>query len=639
MKAQTLEEALKFSQVRPFLKKWDKNRFREIFEKLPYKGDRNLYRLFIPLKTQTTTEINIPQEIQQFLNNNNYEMLDYIRGIIQHREKKQPIKIGKVLSKAGEKNILNIFNTDPQRESKKTDYMIVLSRHPYDIAGMSSDRGWTSCMNLNSGTHNKHIPIDIKSGTIIAYVTKTSDKNLNNPTGRILIKPFIDKLGSDKIFFVPVSKCYGTDVTGFSETVEKITDQINAQLPEDLAIFVWDDRVYDDSNMSSKTFMTASPEQKNIIKKINDDPEIVLQLKNPSEKIILFAISKDPTLIQHYDNPTIKMQKTAVFSNPDTLRMIKVPEGRLNEENVDIEVLKLALKNKPSLINYIETPSNDLLEFIIDDDLANIKLVKHKLDSKTLNHYKSIIVDFFIKENNFSLEESTDRIILDKFTDLSNLAANYGLKTLEYYAKIIDDGYMDVGDIYIDYNTTELKSDLERNNPEIIEKLREIVFKDQLDNGTIDQEEHDEKDLNDIIEEDTTGNLDSIFVRAVHIGVETGTYDEIYDAVQRWINDNSFVEEIKDGEFKVSITADTLFNEVIYNIDSDADYDQFEFENIFPDFAKDYLTDLDEPQYGFDGWSDSAAQEFLIEELNQFISDNLEESINIKRLKQLSGIK
>jgi hypothetical protein len=71
--------------------------------------------------------------------------------------------------------------------------MVVISRHPYDIASMSTGRAWKSCMNLYTGVAKEYVPEDIIHGTLIAYVTSIDDKNLNCPLGRILIKPLVDK--------------------------------------------------------------------------------------------------------------------------------------------------------------------------------------------------------------------------------------------------------------------------------------------------------------------------------------------------------------------------------------------------------------------------------------------------------------
>ena len=67
---------------------------------------------------------------------------------------------------------------------------IIISRHPYDIAGMSTGRGWRSCMHLEDGQFNEYVPQTIAAGGLIAYLCNEDDKNIKNPKGRVLIKPF-----------------------------------------------------------------------------------------------------------------------------------------------------------------------------------------------------------------------------------------------------------------------------------------------------------------------------------------------------------------------------------------------------------------------------------------------------------------
>ena len=68
---------------------------------------------------------------------------------------------------------------------------IVIFRHLYDIAGMITDRCWTSCMNLDKGKYKEYISSSIINGTLIAYLVNENDTNINKPIARVLIKPYI----------------------------------------------------------------------------------------------------------------------------------------------------------------------------------------------------------------------------------------------------------------------------------------------------------------------------------------------------------------------------------------------------------------------------------------------------------------
>lgn len=122
-----------------------------------------------------------------------------------------------------------VFNTRPAGFKGK----IVISRHPYDIAGMSTDRGWDSCMNLvpspNKENYSEYVEPTIMSGALIAYLAKEDDTNIKNPTSRLLIKPFVKK-GEEMDFDNPnwilrVSDVYGRSYTKFMSVVQEWADK------------------------------------------------------------------------------------------------------------------------------------------------------------------------------------------------------------------------------------------------------------------------------------------------------------------------------------------------------------------------------------------------------------------------------
>jgi hypothetical protein len=227
-----IEEALKPSQYRAIVKGWNKERYADIFKDENYEHDRNGYRVFIPIgkPSRNVQPISAPPELQKVLADAGYEIQDYIAGIVYNKEKKQSIKIGKVLTKLKRDDLLQQFNNDSRREGTKNQYIVVISRHPYDIAGMSTDRGWTSCMNLKNGINRHYVPLDVEYGSVVAYVTTTDDRNLNKPSGRILIKPFYDTYSEEKkVYFGIEDRVYGTNVPGFLDAVNAWVKMANTK--------------------------------------------------------------------------------------------------------------------------------------------------------------------------------------------------------------------------------------------------------------------------------------------------------------------------------------------------------------------------------------------------------------------------
>lgn len=77
------------------------------------------------------------------------------------------------------------------------------------LHGMSTDRNWTSCMNLDSGIHKTTALKQVQYGGMCAYLIKKEDKNIQEPIARIAIKRFISTDNKDDAFiFAPEKVIY-----------------------------------------------------------------------------------------------------------------------------------------------------------------------------------------------------------------------------------------------------------------------------------------------------------------------------------------------------------------------------------------------------------------------------------------------
>lgn len=191
----------------------------------------NKDRIYIPLSAATLKphKIEAPESIHSYLNSLNMTLDDYYAGTAIMPDGKRTIRLGKVLSKKPE--LLKVFENDPKRKAANmVKGWVVISRHPYDIMGMSFDRGWNSCMNLEEGSNRSYLAKDIKAGTIVAYVVKDTDKNINNPTARIAIKPYVNKTNS---ILIP-SEVYGTAGDEFTNIVNRFCHFANSHAPSGL---------------------------------------------------------------------------------------------------------------------------------------------------------------------------------------------------------------------------------------------------------------------------------------------------------------------------------------------------------------------------------------------------------------------
>lgn len=129
--------------------------------------------------------------------------------------------------------LIKNFSEDKIRNIKNAnDYVVCYSRHPYDIIGMSTNRGWHSCMRHSGSDIITNIKSDIRYGTIIAYLIRKNDKNINNPVARINIKPYTkpelqdgstvrDLSNTENTLLIPVQRIYGEKIQLFLDEVNK----------------------------------------------------------------------------------------------------------------------------------------------------------------------------------------------------------------------------------------------------------------------------------------------------------------------------------------------------------------------------------------------------------------------------------
>lgn len=202
--------ALKPSEFRPFIKKAVLEKKYKNYMNHIFKGHDRIYIPFNP-----KIRIKTPKKISSFVKEKGYDIVDYKSGLAKN-EKGRLIKIGKILKENKELN--ELFNTS-RTHSKNDNLLIVISRHPYDIAGMSTGRGWTSCTNLTDGDLKKYIWKDVENGTLIAYVIDSEDENIEHPICRLLIKQYINIKNENDTILFPMVKVYGMNISGFKSAI------------------------------------------------------------------------------------------------------------------------------------------------------------------------------------------------------------------------------------------------------------------------------------------------------------------------------------------------------------------------------------------------------------------------------------
>lgn len=129
--------------------------------------------------------------IRTHLQRHGYHVTDYIGGYATDTAGKNTYRIGKLLAS---NNAMKFpYEGYKQDTSRIKDTMVVISRRPEDIARMSAGRHWGSCMSPHRAEFNAFAHRDIEHGTIVAYLVRTRDPEINDPLSRLLIKPYQDR--------------------------------------------------------------------------------------------------------------------------------------------------------------------------------------------------------------------------------------------------------------------------------------------------------------------------------------------------------------------------------------------------------------------------------------------------------------
>lgn len=290
----TLLAKLKPSQYRKYWKIWNskfRDRYRDIFG--------NKYRIYldypeddVELVADRESAVNI-KLINIILNDCPYtkdfevkSVRDYIEGYAYSSDGSQKAKIGKLLNKALNyfekenippemyefKDVVNNFNNRPSFKQSSKPKLVCISRHPYDIAGMSTDRRWRSCMSLGdkesyipAGGMQYYIEEDIREGTLVAYLIYADDKNINDPLARILIKPYVNVEDPSDILLIPEPTIYSDNSlspAAYREFREIVNDWLEAFQEEKTGVYKFHPNLYRDRSPETLTKVSKAEVEK-----------------------------------------------------------------------------------------------------------------------------------------------------------------------------------------------------------------------------------------------------------------------------------------------------------------------------------------------------------------------------------------
>ena len=232
--------AVPLSMAKPYMALLNRHLYDNIFRKYGSGNKKWPARIYIPVGSKPVQPVEPPPAVREAVESMGYVVDNYLAGTAIQRDGKRTTRIGKLLSK--DKDILRAFESDPKRKGHKVaqgELVVVISRHPYDVIGMSFDRGWTSCMNLKDGSDKKYLKEAVKAGVLVSYLVKATDANINNPIARILLVPYHREAGGTVL--VPDGS-YGDAPASFRKIVSTFCQWANSGSPGGL--YAADKNVY-----------------------------------------------------------------------------------------------------------------------------------------------------------------------------------------------------------------------------------------------------------------------------------------------------------------------------------------------------------------------------------------------------------
>lgn len=236
-----VSEALKPSQFRKYVNVFNKERYSDIFKMLGnrYSHDKNYYRIYIPLEGETSQGpvSETEKRVKSFLEKNGYKDIDYIKGTCRYGDSKNLTTIGKALTRLKNNELMNKFVSDESRKAVTSDVsnlMVVISRHPYDIAGSDTDRNWTNCMTIGHGTSSrvKKLYDELRD---LETKFKMAEMEYMGKPGIIKLKPSVDfKYGEEKWGneYEHTEEYLSSDLHKILQKIDDVKDEIKGRKEE-----------------------------------------------------------------------------------------------------------------------------------------------------------------------------------------------------------------------------------------------------------------------------------------------------------------------------------------------------------------------------------------------------------------------
>lgn len=475
MKIKHITEALDLKVAKKYREKWDSNTNKDLFAKAGAK-----YRIYIPFEKEVRlsdksrsilNDVNDAINIIRYLKiSDNFTKMfkpyidlefaneeTYREGIL--KSGKQQFKIGKTLQlfanaikngKLSENNDGTLSKNDEMRirileaayqsfmkdneRTKARQLNICISRHPYDIAGMSTDRHWTSCTHLQDGSNRHYVLDHSNNAALIAYVIREDDTNINSPLARVNILPFYNTKDSSDVYFVVHPYTYGTKFNNFQKTVQDYIDKLNDQVGTKDGLYCVGDKFYNDginrTVVKFKNPVTDPKKQFEIISEHTDltvetFKETFLDVTDEFLVSVLFVVKsyQNYRLLEYVSDLVLESDSALKILFEKIEEVLSSPE--LNYMTVNFSFggdVVMEIDSTSSLFYFFEQKNQFELisKYLPVDTLKNIvKTNLSQASSTTLPTGVGVILNSFVI-NNFKIYSEKDRIEILKVVNAND---------------------------------------------------------------------------------------------------------------------------------------------------------------------------------------------------------------------------
>lgn len=328
---------------------------------------------------------------------------------------------------------------DSKMSDNPDDYLIVVSRHAYDIGGASTGRQWRSCMNLDDGVNRRYIKYDVAGGNAVSYLIKKDDINITNPYARVLIKKYKTRGKEGHYCLFPEQTCYSElyspIIDKYKEIIQSIIVKAQKETFEpDLIYKFVKTKQYEDNSTKPELFINkeggtgvTEEDQKiirDIVNKFNEDVKKVAEDKIgnlSSNKIIKNA---------EYDiSDEINQYLDDKFSDTGGLDLTK-------DGSMYIRLIKSGFKND----NSWETPESIRkfsMNFAKNLNNTNAKVEYSEIQQNKKENKNDILVRVYnIDPDAFGYNSP---VVIERKYDVSHIEMNNDYKkTLVSYIEELD---------------------------------------------------------------------------------------------------------------------------------------------------------------------------------------------------------